>query len=127
MLQEKILAARCRKLVIIVDESKVKDSLDGLTIPVEVIPEAASIAEAGFSRLGASVVKLRAAGTGKHGPVITEKGNLVYDVQFSKVDAELEDRIKGLVGVVESGLFTRYVSEVLIAGHAGLRTLKKAS
>lgn len=125
MLLEKLLAARCRELIIIVDESKMKTSLDGLAIPVEVIPEGAWAAERGFEQLGAETAALRMAGAGKHGPVITEKGNLIYDVRFPKVDAGLEERIKTVVGVVDSGLFTRYVSEVWAASKSGVKKLRR--
>jgi ribose 5-phosphate isomerase A len=120
LLQEKILAARCKKFVLIVDESKVVPVLgQGCPIPVEVIPEALTLAEVGLRKLGATSLAVR-SGSGKHGPVITEKGNILLDAEFSSISATLEREIKGVVGVVDSGLFIGYASEVLVAGAGGV-------
>lgn len=123
MLQEKILAARCRKFVVIVDDSKMTNNLgQACPIPVEVIPEAVIIAEKGLRDLGASEIILRPA-TGKHGPIITEAGNVILDARFDRVEADLERNIKSIVGVVESGLFIGYTSEVIVAGAEGVRSI----
>jgi ribose 5-phosphate isomerase len=45
------------------------------------------------------------------------------DASFSKITEALEGEIKRITGVVESGLFVGYISEVLVAGAAGVRTL----
>lgn len=120
LLQEKILAARCKKFTIIVDESKVVPALGvGCPIPVEVIPEALAVVEQRLASLGASSFTLR-SGSGKHGPIITERGNLILDAQFSSIGATLERDIKSIVGVVESGLFIGYAAEVLVAGASGV-------
>lgn len=125
LLQEKILAARCKKFLIIVDDSKQVATLAGIPIPVEVIPEASYIAEKELKALGARSITLRPA-TGKHGPIITEKGNIIYDAAFDKVNVDLEARIKEIVGVVESGLFIDYADEVLVASSKGIRTIPVA-
>lgn len=124
MLQEKILAARCRKFVIIVDDTKLTRNLaDACAIPVEIIPEARIVVERGLNKLGAKEILLRPA-TGKHGPIITEAGNLILDVTFASVTEDLETKIKAIVGVVESGLFIGYTSEVIVAGKEGIKFLK---
>jgi ribose 5-phosphate isomerase A len=122
LLQEKILAKRCKHFVIIVDESKVVSQLGvGCPIPVEVVPEGRMLAEDGLRALGASELVIR-SGSGKHGPTITERGNIIIDASFPKVTADLETRVKSLVGVVESGLFIGYAHEVLVASAAELRS-----
>ncbi|MBN8547751.1 MAG: ribose-5-phosphate isomerase RpiA [Deltaproteobacteria bacterium] len=128
MLQEKILAVRCKSFVIIVDESKLVKQLGGTAaIPVEVIPTASAFVEQSLMKIGATSVEIRAAGTGKHGPVITEAGNLVFDAHFSKITANLEAEIKSIVGVVESGLFVGYAHEVLVGTDSAVRSLKSKS
>lgn len=123
MLQEKILAKRCQSFILIVDESKVVPELGvGCAIPVEVIPEALSIVEEGLKRLGAKEISIRSGG-GKHGPVITEQGNIILDASFSKIASHLEGEIKSIVGVVDSGLFIGYATEVLVAGGKGVYSL----
>lgn len=125
MLQEKILAARCKKFVIIVDESKLTDNLgSACAIPVEVIPEAVVIVERELKKLGASEIALRPA-TGKHGPIITEAGNVILDATFGNIHETLERDIKAIVGVVESGLFIGYSDEVIVASASGVKSLYK--
>jgi ribose 5-phosphate isomerase A len=120
MLQEKLVAQRCKAFTIIVDETKVVPLLGvGCPVPVEVIPEAKRLAEDGLRRLGALELSIR-TGSGKHGPVITEKGNIIFDATFGQIEAGLEREIKSLAGVVESGLFIGYVSEVLVADSKGV-------
>jgi len=123
MLQEKILAKRCKKFVLIVDETKVVEQLGvGCPIPVEVVPEAVILAEEGLKSLGAQEVIIR-VGTGKHGPVITERGNIILDATFANVTESLEAEIKSILGVVDSGLFTNYATEVLVANSSGVYSL----
>jgi ribose 5-phosphate isomerase A len=124
MLREKLVAARCRKFVLAVDSSKLVSNIAAACpIPVEVIPEALALVERGLKRLGASSLTLRPAGGGKHGPVITEAGNLVLDAQFSEIDDALEGKLKQLLGVVESGLFVSYAHEVLVGTETGVRSV----
>ncbi len=128
LLQEKILAARCREFVIIVDDSKCVPSLAGIPLPIEVIPEAIGLVEEHLrSRSGASDIQVRQCQGGKHGPVITEAGNLIVDATFPKVGKDLEDQLKSIVGVVETGLFTKYGSEVLIGSATGVESKLRAS
>jgi ribose 5-phosphate isomerase A len=123
MLQEKILAKRCKKFVLIVDETKVVEQLGvGCAIPVEVVPEAIVLAEEGLRHLGAQEVIIR-VGTGKHGPVITERGNIIVDAAFATVTERLEADIKSVLGVVDSGLFINYATEVLVANASGVYSL----
>lgn len=67
-----------------------------------------------MQRLGASDVKLRLAG-GKDGPVLTENGNFIFDTRFSYVDPFLEQNLKAITGVIESGLFIGYDVEIVVA------------
>ena len=117
LLREKLIAASCKRFVIIVDPSKVVENLGKITpIPVEVLPEALGVATRGLNGLGAKEVTLRKCTGGKHGPVITEKGNLILDCKFEQVNAALEKSIKSLIGVVENGIFGGLAHEVLVAG-----------
>ena len=116
LLQEKLLAARCKHFVIIVDSSKVVPHLGaGCPVPVEIIPEGYSLAEKGLKKLGATELTLR-TGSGKHGPVITERGNIIVDAAFPEINESLERDVKQVLGVVDSGLFIGYAHEVLVGG-----------
>lgn len=125
MLQEKILAAKCKKFIVIVDESKMVDKLGStFKIPVEIIPEALSLATKGLQALGAKDVTLRKAEK-KHGPVITEQGNFILDLSFDEITDVLESQMNSVLGVVENGLFTDCVDEVLVAQGGEVRSILK--
>ena len=116
LLIEKIAAYASTAYGIVVDESKIVDSLGtGFPVPVEVIPEARITAGKALAALGAQV-SLREA-VRKAGPVITDHGHLILDIRFAApVDpAAMEDEINRIPGVVENGLFTRKAPVVYIA------------
>jgi ribose 5-phosphate isomerase A len=127
MLREKIVASRCTEFSLVIDESKKVDVL-GLknAVPVEIIPIALDPVERHLKNLGATEIRLRDGAPGKHGPVVTEYGNLVLDTKFSAIPDSLEWDIKSIVGVVESGLFLNAATEVLIQMQSGeVKVLKK--
>jgi ribose 5-phosphate isomerase A len=116
LLLEKIVAYASRRYAIVVDESKLTDTLGiRFPLPVEVVPEARVTVVRALEKLGAEVT-LREA-LRKAGPVITEHGNLLLDVRFKEpVDpAALEGEINRLPGVMENGFFTRLRPSVFIA------------
>ena len=115
MLREKILAANSPKYYVLVDDSKVCENImDHVSIPVEVHPASTVFASASLKALGASSVEIRMAEK-KHGPVITEAGNVVLEANFKSLRSELEDEIKQIVGVVESGLFIGFADQIYVA------------
>lgn len=124
LLREKLVAARCERFVVIVDDSKLVQSLDGIKIPIECIPEARDLVEAKLVALGGTEVTLR-EGSGKHGPVITERGNIILDVAFRSVGDALEGDLKKLLGVVECGLFVGLAHEVLVGKKDGVYSLPR--
>ena len=62
--------------------------------------------------LGAEETVLRKAEK-KDGPVITENGNVILDTKFVEIYDGLEEDIKSIVGVIESGLFMDYSVEII--------------
>ncbi len=105
--REKIVASASRKNIIIADESKrVKVLGEGEhPVPIEVLPFACSVVKRRIEAVGGKPV-LR-EGKGKLGPVITDNGNMIIDAVFGKIPdaALLENRLKMIPGVVETGLF----------------------
>jgi ribose 5-phosphate isomerase A len=125
MLREKILAARCKELVIIVDDSKLVQRLgQRFPVPIEVIPEAWFQVQQRVVRYGADRVELRRAGTGYGAPVISERGNLILDAEFkvAGIKADAEVMLKSITGVVETGLFLNHATEVLVSSSTGVST-----
>ena len=113
--REKIVAAMAKRFVIIVDESKLVPCLGtAFPVPVEIIPSALSFVTAQIKSWGGES-KLR-MGVKKDGPVVTDNGQFIIDVQFEpgtdlrKIDAQLHH----LPGVVETGLFYDLAKQVLV-------------
>ena len=117
---EKIAAYASKTFAVIVDESKLTDSLGGgFPVPVEVVPEARVQVTKALEKLNANVI-LRDA-LRKAGPVITEHGNLILDIHFScPIDpAAMETELNNIPGVVENGFFTGKTPVVYIARSDG--------
>lgn len=113
MFKEKLLISNSKEVYIIVDESKYVDRLGSkFPVPVEVFPGALLYVEERLKKLGAVQVKLRMA-KGKDGPIFTENGNFVLDAWFDSIHNRMEKDIKGITGVIESGLFIGYDIKVI--------------
>ena len=63
----------------------------------------------------------------KVGPVITDNGNIIVDVNFGLVHepAELNHKLRGIPGVVETGLFVKMADLIYLGERAGVRKLEK--
>lgn len=106
LLREKLVMRSAGRIYILVDHTKIVRHLGAkFPVPVEVLPEALFCVEDDLNVLGAKSTTLRLAGKGKDGPVITEKGNFLLDVEFENLTQELSMMIKNITGIVETGLF----------------------
>jgi ribose 5-phosphate isomerase A len=115
LFKEKLLMRSSPKNYIIVDDSKLVDELGKkFPVPIEVYPTALTYVESELLQLGITDLTLRPA-KGKDGPVITENGNFILDAHFAHIHPELENDIKSITGVIESGLFMNYALEVLVS------------
>jgi ribose 5-phosphate isomerase A len=124
--REKILAAASERLVIIIDETKLAEKLgSNQPIPVEVLPFALALISARLRALKGKP-KLR-AGNGKVGPVVTDNGNFILDVDFDTIrDPEkLNTQIKSIPGVIETGLFLNMATVVYVGKHGTVQKLTK--
>jgi ribose 5-phosphate isomerase A len=123
--REKIVAFASKKLVIVADESKRVKVLgeNNHPVPVEVLPFAAPILICKIREIGGKPV-LR-EGTRKVGPVITDNGNVILDVDFGLIHdpADLECKLKGFPGVVETGLFVKMANVVYVGKRSGVEKL----
>jgi ribose 5-phosphate isomerase A len=124
LLHEKIVAAASRSLAIVVDGSKLVDRLGARTpIPVEVVAFGLEATLAALESIGASA-QLRQSATGE--PFVTDSGNRILDCSFGPIadPATLEERIRRVVGVVESGLFIGRANVVFVADASGVHRLE---
>ncbi len=123
LLREKIVALAARRLVIVVDESKLVEHLgERASVPVEVIPFGWTRCVAALERLGGSP-RLR---QGPSGPVLTDGGNWILDTTFPPGGglSGLAGQIKAITGVVEHGLFVGLDPKVFVGqADGGCRVL----
>ncbi len=122
---EKIVDQSAERFVVIVDDSKLVQELGKTPVPVEVIPQAFRVVKKELKDMY-GVPELRMAER-KDGPVITDNGNFVVDVKFEKIPQpkDLEVELNSIPGVVENGIFSGIVDEVLVGTARGVNTLKR--
>ena len=126
LLRDKIVAAASRSLVIVVDAGKLVDQFGThAPVPVEVAAFGLEATQESLEVLGASA-RLRMASAGT--PFVTENGNRIIDCKFAAISApaRLDERIRSVVGVVESGLFISRADPVFVVDAAGVHRLDSA-
>ncbi len=127
LFREKIVAQASRRVVIVVDESKLSPAL-GMkhSLPVEVARFGWKSQERFVSSLGGKPV-LRQGYGGK--PYETDQGNWILDCAFGPIadPVELALRLAARAGIVEHGLFCGLASEVIVAGEGGVREIRRPS
>jgi ribose 5-phosphate isomerase A len=125
--REKIIACASSYNIIIADESKKTNILgaNGQPVPVEILPLALPLVDHYVREMHGKPV-LR-EGKGKVGPVVTDNGNVILDVDFGPIEkpAELAHKLKALSGVVETGLFIGLTNLAYIGTSSGIEKLVK--
>jgi ribose 5-phosphate isomerase A len=125
LLREKIVAQASRREMIIVDETKLSPAL-GMKwpVPVEVIPFGWGSQTEFLKSLGATVNPRRETGEALFK---TDQGNLILDCNFGPIPepALLACELERRVGIVEHGMFLGLASDVIVAGQAGIRHLRR--
>jgi ribose 5-phosphate isomerase A len=124
LLREKIVASASKRLVIIVDESKLVERLGShFPLSVELIPFGWHVAARKLEALGANVV-LRTGSDGK--PYVSDGGHYIVDCAFGPIasPSKLEFELNSMVGLVEHGLFLGMAAQVIVAGSGGVKVLR---
>ena len=113
MFKEKLNIVNSPITYILIDKSKNVDKLgEKFKIPVECVLDSVNYVKEELIKLGGKDISLRKA-VGKDGPIITENSNAILDVKFDNITDDLENKIKSITGVIESGLFIGYNVEIL--------------
>jgi ribose 5-phosphate isomerase A len=116
LLREKILARLSREVLILTDHTKLVSHLGSrCAIPIEIVPYARTIllGELEARRIGA-VLRTGPDGTT---PMISDNGNEILDLRPpGPVDdpAGLDAELRGLIGVIETGIFVGLASRVYV-------------
>jgi len=125
LLREKIVAHASRRLLIVVDETKLVGRL-GIreSLPVEVIPFGWRIVARQLEHLGAKAA-LRRDAAGQ--PFLSDGGHYIVDCTFPGIAApsELSGKLDRIVGIVEHGLFLGMTAEVIIGGAGGVTSIQR--
>jgi ribose 5-phosphate isomerase A len=123
LLREKIVAAASARLVIIVDDEKLVDRLgERSPVPVEVAQFGWQATAAALTRFGCVPQRRTTVGDT---PYVTDGGNYILDCRFGPIadPAALEQWLAMTVGAIESGLFIRRASAVVVAAASGVEIL----
>lgn len=124
LLREKIIADASNRMVVIVDQGKMVDTLGAFPLPIEVDRFGMALtAERIHKALTASGCKdaqtvLRQAKDGS-GPLITDGGNYILDSRCKKIPkpAETAHLLDKIPGVMEHGIFID-LADVIIIGES---------
>ncbi len=120
--REKIVNFAAKRNVIIVDASKLSKLLgDRWAVPVEVLTFAHLTTRAHLARLGTPSLRERDG----H-PLRTDSGNFIYDLAAGPISdpRALDERLRAVPGVVETGLFVGRADVVLVADGQAVRRLE---
>ena len=130
LLHEKIVASASARMIVIADESKWVSALGRFPLPVEVVP---------FG-LGATrrAIEVAATAVGCAGPAllrrakdghafVTDSGHWILDAAFERIadPKSLAERLDGIAGVVEHGLFIGLAHAAVLAGSSGVRVVER--
>ncbi|MGQ9530832.1 MAG: ribose 5-phosphate isomerase A [Candidatus Bathycorpusculaceae bacterium] len=125
--REKIVASASKKLLIVADESKMVKILgeNNHPVPIEIVPFALPFIVRKIEEIGGKPIIRE--GAKKVGPVITDNGNMLIDSNFGLIrdPAELENKLKVLPGVVETGLFVKMADVVYLGTATTVEKIEK--
>jgi len=113
LVREKIVATSARSFVVVVDDSKLRDALQG-TVPVELVPFGADRTVALLESTGGAFALRKVNDT----PLLSDNGNLIADGHYPSLeDPEgLAARLDAIPGLVGHGLFLG-MTDLLLVGH----------
>lgn len=116
LFREKRLHLEGRKSLILADSSKKVDSLMDLGfVPVDIIPSAYEYVIRDLSQKFESIYKMDLRADAQDKPFVTDDGNWVLDLSFSSLEdlKAMDQGIKAICGVIETGLFIDLKPEIL--------------
>lgn len=119
LLREKIVASAAKEFLVVVDSTKLVQRLGRFPLPVEVVRMALPIIEPRLAALGLNPKQRTAK---DRGPYLTDENNYILDCACGAIDDPevLAAEIRGIVGVVEHGLFLGMATLALVAGEDGV-------
>ena len=123
--REKIIAFNSKKVIIVIDDSKIVKCLGiDIPLPVEVVKFSWTATKRALEEFECNIELRKVMG---NEPFITDNSNYILDCEFERIEnpAQMEMEINSIPGVVENGLFIGLVDEVIVGGKQGISTLDK--
>ena len=123
--REKIVLFNSKRVVIVVDDSKIVKCLGiDFSLPVEIVKFGWTSTKKTIEQLDCEAV-LREVMEGE--PFITDNGNYILDCEFDRIEnpEQMEINLNMIPGVVENGLFIGLAHEIIVGGKQGVVTLEK--
>lgn len=113
--REKMVASLTKQMIVVAEAGKYVETLGQFPLPVEVVPFGHEVMMRRLSAIGLNP-HLRMQGDSPK-PYRTDNGNYIFDCRVGRINhpAELHQRVKGMVGVVETGLFIDTATQVILA------------
>ncbi len=122
LLREKIVAEHSEKEIIVVDPTKMVETLgEGFALPVEIVPFWAGALIGRLDELECNTsLRMRQNQIYK-----TDNGNYIVDCNFEMIDEprKLSERLNQIAGVIENGLFIDKVDKVIIGNKKGFEEI----
>jgi len=123
LLREKVVASSAKRFIVVADSTKVVKVLGKFPLPVEVIKMALPLVERKLAAFGLNPTKrLHKDGS----DYLTDEDNFIVDCACGAITdpAKTAAEIRGIVGVVEHGLFLGMAKLALVAGDDGVTELR---
>ena len=123
LLFEKIVADYSKKVIWIVDESKMVETLGAFPLPIEVMPYGSQQLVRIFEEKGFQPT-MRKNDVG--GNYLTDGGHYIIDLHMTKIEDphSLATWLDGLTGVMEHGLFLYRVNTIIVGRNTGLEIIE---
>lgn len=123
LLFEKIVADYSKKVIWIVDESKMVETLGAFPLPIEVMPYGSQQLVRIFEEKGFQPT-MRKNDVG--GNYLTDGGHYIIDLHMTKIEDphSLATWLDGLTGVMEHGLFLDRVNTIILGRNTGLEIIE---
>jgi ribose 5-phosphate isomerase A len=132
LLREKIVAMASGRMVVIADHTKRVATLGAFPLPVEIVSFGATATRNLIEALAAEAgctgeIALRTRPDGQ--PFLTDGGHLILDCAFGRIaePEALDEALKLVPGVVETGLFLGVADAAIVAGPDGVAVLARDS
>jgi ribose 5-phosphate isomerase A len=125
LLREKMIALASTAMIVVADQSKLVERLDGATpLPIEIVRFGWELTLDRLKALG-GVPRLRVADGDK--PFVTDNGNYIADCGFAAIPdpTELDRGLRALFGVVATGLFCGLAGKAFVGTPTGVDVIER--